>query len=262
MRNLLETLWDMRDPRVDDWPLMNSVLPTVAICAAYFYIVKFLGPWIMKNRQPYDLKNTIRVYNLAQVLFSSWMLSKGLYYAWKTNFSLMCEPVDRSNDPDSLEIAAVGWWYFISKFTEFFDTFFFIARKKYDHVSFLHVTHHGLMPLFAWEAERFVPGGHESFGALFNVFVHVIMYTYYFFAAFGPRFQKYLWWKRHLTMLQMIQFVAVLGHSCLLLINNDCGYPIAQSAISSANMIMFFIMFGQFYSKNYTKKKTVTAKID
>jgi hypothetical protein len=82
------------------------------------------------------------------------MLSKGLYYAWKTNFSLMCEPVDRSNDPDSLEIAAVGWWYFISKFTEFFDTFFFIARKKYDHVSFLHVTHHGLMPLFAWEAER------------------------------------------------------------------------------------------------------------
>lgn len=74
MRNLLETLWDMRDPRVDDWPLMNSVLPTVAICAAYFYIVKFLGPWIMKNRQPYDLKNTIRVYNLAQVCLSWWIL--------------------------------------------------------------------------------------------------------------------------------------------------------------------------------------------
>ncbi len=55
------------------------------------------------------------------------------------------------------------------------------------------------IPLF-----RFVPGGHESFGALFNTFVHVIMYTYYFFAAFGPRFQKYLWWKRHLTKLQVL----------------------------------------------------------
>ena len=50
---------------------------------------------------------------------------------------------------------------------------------------------------------RFTPGGHESFGALFNSFVHVVMYAYYFLAAFGPRFQPYLWWKKHLTKLQV-----------------------------------------------------------
>ena len=80
---------------------------------------------------------------------------------------------------------------------------------------------------------RFFPGGHESFGALFNLFVHVIMYTYYFLAALGPHMQKYLWWKRHLTKLQMVQFATVLGHSCILVFKNDCGYPIIQSAISS-----------------------------
>ena len=50
----------------------------------------------------------------------------------------------------------MAWWYFISKFTEFLDTFFFVLRKKNNNVSTLHVLHHGLMPLFTWEACRFV----------------------------------------------------------------------------------------------------------
>jgi hypothetical protein len=37
-----------------------------------------------------------------------------------------------------------------------------------------------------------------------NSFLHIIMYTYYLFAAMGPRFQKYLWWKKYLTVLQMV----------------------------------------------------------
>jgi hypothetical protein len=47
-------------------------------------------------------------------------------------------------------------------------------------------------------------GGHESFGALFNSFIHVVMYTYYGLAALGPRVQPYLWWKRYLTKLQVL----------------------------------------------------------
>jgi hypothetical protein len=46
----------------------------------------------------------------------------------------------------SSQMAAGCWWYFFSKFTEFFDTFFFVMRKRYDQVSTLHVIHHGIMP--------------------------------------------------------------------------------------------------------------------
>ena len=53
-------------------------------------------------------------------------------------------------------MVTMSWWYFISKFTEFLDTFFFVLRKKNNNVSTLHVLHHGLMPLFAWEACRSV----------------------------------------------------------------------------------------------------------
>ena len=48
--NLLSQAWydylmvDLRDPRVDSWPLMSSIWPTTAICCVYVYTVKVLGP--------------------------------------------------------------------------------------------------------------------------------------------------------------------------------------------------------------------------
>lgn len=251
-QGILEQIWDLRDQRVDEWPLMSSPLPTVALCGLYFYTVKFMGPRFMKERKPYDLKNTIIVYNLVQVAFSAWLLFKIFFAGWGTTYSFWCEPV--RTDPPAMLMVNMAWWYFISKFTEFFDTFFFVLRKKNNNVSTLHVLHHGLMPLFTWEACRFVPGGHESLGALLNTFIHVVMYTYYALAALGPHMQPYLWWKRHLTKMQMIQFSIVVGHSCLLLFKNDCGYPIAQSGITTGFMIMFLALFGQFYSKSYKEK--------
>ena len=65
------------------------------------------------------------------------------------------------------------------------------------------------MPIFGWHLMYWAPNGHESFGGIFNALVHSIMYTYYFLAAMGPQFQKYLWWKRYLTQLQLLQFIAV-----------------------------------------------------
>lgn len=42
------------------------------------------------------------------------------------------------------------------------------------------------------------------FGAQINAFIHVIMYMYYGLAACGPKFHKYLWWKRYLTIMQLV----------------------------------------------------------
>jgi phosphatidylglycerophosphate synthase len=50
---------------------------------------------------------------------------------------------------------------------------------------------------------------------MINTFVHIIMYTYYMLAAMGPRFQKYLWWKKYLTVLQMVGLLlVVVGGEC------------------------------------------------
>jgi GNS1/SUR4 family. len=47
-------------------------------------------------------------------------------------------------------------------------------------------------------------GGHSTFFGFLNTFVHIFMYTYYLLAALGPQYQQYLWWKKHLTTLQMV----------------------------------------------------------
>ena len=44
----------------------------------------------------------------------------------------------------------VTWWYYISKFPDFFDSFFFVLRKKFSHLSSLHVIHHGGLPIAVW----------------------------------------------------------------------------------------------------------------
>ena len=46
--------------------------------------------------------------------------------------------------------------YFLSKFFDFFDSFFFVARKKFSHLSTLHVVHHGGLPIAVWFGPKFV----------------------------------------------------------------------------------------------------------
>lgn len=61
------------DPRVNDWFLMSSPFYTLGICLSYVFIVKVLGPKLMENRKPFELKNVLIVYNLFQVIFSAWL---------------------------------------------------------------------------------------------------------------------------------------------------------------------------------------------
>jgi len=48
-------------------------------------------------------------------------------------------------------------------------------------------------------------GGHGTFSNLINNLVHVIMYFYYMMTAMGPQYQKYIWWKKHLTTIQLVR---------------------------------------------------------
>lgn len=61
------------------------------------------------------------------------------------------------------------------------------------------------MPMVSWGCTKYYPGGHGTLIGTINSFVHIIMYTYYMLAAMGPQFQKYLWWKKYITTLQMVK---------------------------------------------------------
>ncbi|KFB53512.1 AGAP004373-PB-like protein [Anopheles sinensis] len=80
------------------------------------------------------------------------------------------------------------------------------------------------------------------------------MYTYYLFTALGPQFQKYLWWKKYLTALQMVQFVLIMVHAFQLLFI-DCNYPKAFVWWIGMHAVMFFFLFNEFYQSTYKANK-------
>lgn len=242
------------DPRVADWPMMSSPLPTLALCIFYAYFSKSLAPRIMEKRKPMDLRNLLVGYNLFQTIFSTWIFYEYLQSGWWGHYSFRCQPVDYSDNPLALRMARTCWWYYISKFTEFFDTLFFLLRKKNQHVSTLHVIHHGCMPFSVWMGMKFAPGGHSTFFAMLNSFVHIVMYFYYMVAALGPKYQKYIWWKKYLTAFQMLQFVAIFTHQFQLLFT-QCDYPKGFMVWIGLHGVMFLFLFSDFYKQAYSKRK-------
>ncbi|EEB19470.1 elongation of very long chain fatty acids protein, putative [Pediculus humanus corporis] len=242
------------DPRTREWLFMSSPLPTLGICLSYVYLVKVLGPKLMENRKPFELRNVLIYYNLFQVLFSIWLFYEIGMSGWLTgHYSYSCQPVDYSNHPETLRMVHACWWYYFSKFTEFFDT-------KNQHISTLHVIHHGVMPMSVWFGVKFTPGGHSTFFGLCNTFVHIIMYTYYLIAALGPQYQKFIWWKKYLTAFQMVQFIAIMVHAFQLLFI-DCNYPKAFVWWIGMHAVMFYFLFNQFYKESYTSKKQKVRRV-
>ncbi|XP_073818796.1 very long chain fatty acid elongase AAEL008004 isoform X2 [Musca autumnalis] len=243
------------DPRTKDWPMMSSPFPTLAVCLTYVYLVKVLGPRWMENRKPFRLQNTLIVYNAAQVIFSAWIFYECLMGGWWGHYNFNCQPVEYADTPRVNRMVHACWWYYFSKFTEFMDTIFFVLRKKESQITTLHVIHHGCMPMSVWFGVKFTPGGHSTFFGLLNTFVHIIMYTYYMFSAMGPQFQKYLWWKKYLTTLQMVQFILIMVHAFQLLFI-ECNYPKAFVWWIGMHAVMFFFLFNEFYKQAYKGRKS------
>nr|CAH7714493.1 unnamed protein product [Callosobruchus chinensis] len=121
------------DPRPGDigLPLMSSPLYPLAIIFCYFYFIYNLGPKLMENRKPYDLKKVLIAYNAIQIV-------SNLYIFYEV---------------------------------------FFVLRKRYRQVSFLHVYHHFGMFTMLWVAVKFFAGGHGSWVGLINSFVHAVIYN-------------------------------------------------------------------------------------
>ncbi|CAI6344551.1 unnamed protein product [Macrosiphum euphorbiae] len=254
--NLVDSI---SDPRVNDWPLMDSPFPTLIMVITYLYIVTYLGPKVMANRKPFKLNNILVWYNAGQVIFSLVMLWEHLMSGWLLDYSYKCQPVDYSHNPTALRMANLCWWYYISKLTEFVDTAFFVLRKKDNQISLLHLYHHSLTPIETWICVKFIAGGHGTFSNLVNNMVHVIMYFYYMMSAMGPQYQKYLWWKKHLTTIQLLQFTLVFFHSAQVLFF-DCGYPKLVAALLLVHSTIFFALFFDFYQQAYKKNKLLQAK--
>nr|XP_039255418.1 elongation of very long chain fatty acids protein 4-like [Styela clava] len=248
-----DAIYDKADQRTESWFLVSSPWPPVIICISYILVCANCDK-IMKNFQAMSLRPILVAYNFGLVILSVYMVYEFLVTSILSGYSVICQPVDYSDNPLAIRMAKVCWWYFFSKYIELADTVFFILRKKFNQVSFLHVYHHATMLINWWLAIKYVAGGNSFLIGVINSFIHVIMYSYYGIAAIGPHMQKYLWWKKYLTKLQLIQFFIMLVHSANILLG-DCDFPKWISGLVVGYQVTLILLFGKFYFDSYRRKK-------
>ena len=242
---------DHQDPRTMSLPIINiSIWTMFLILLCYLYSIKKLIPLIMKNHEPIHLKKTMLVYNITMVLANAFFFS---HYINRLNrlFDFVYPKVDCSEE--SFYEIKILYLYFGSKFMDWFDTVFLVLKKKHNHISFLHLYHHTMVPLVGWLFLKINPliPAIALFGVI-NSFIHVVMYSYYALASFGPSIQKYLWWKKYITQMQMIQFIIYIGFATLIAINH-VGYPKFWLYFGYTQPPLFLYMFYDFYTKSYHK---------
>lgn len=241
--------------------MMNSPITPIVICLSYVYVVKIWGPQYMKDRPAYKLKEALLIYNLFQIVSNGWLFYELGRYGWLSgNYSFTCQPVDYSHSESALRMLRASYLFYILKFFDLFDTFFFVLRKKFSQISTLHVIHHALLVISPWPGIRFVCGGHASFWIFLNTFVHVAMYFYYFMTVMGPRYRQFLGWKKQLTILQMTQFVVASLH-CFQWIFIDCDFPVAFCWWIGGHELLILHLFIKFYQKSYTPQRIEAGAI-
>ena len=59
-----------------DYPLYGSIWTIPFVIVGYLLLVKKIGPWFMKERQPYDVKGLLEIYNLLQVALNLYIFTK------------------------------------------------------------------------------------------------------------------------------------------------------------------------------------------
>ncbi|XP_026729754.1 elongation of very long chain fatty acids protein 7-like isoform X1 [Trichoplusia ni] len=256
----LDSLKVGKSAMVDSWFMMSSPMPILSVVVAYLILIR-IGPRIMKNRQPLQMNRLIAYYNASQVFLATMICFKVFKLNLFRDGIIYAGCRYPSNTQNSM-LLDLGWWYFFAKFTELLDTVFFVLRKKDKQVTFLHVYHHVIMALYSWSYLKFAAGGEGAVLALLNSVVHVVMYSYYLLSGLGPRFQKYLWWKKYVTKLQLIQFILMLTYCAWTHFSPRCQYASGFTYFICSNITIFLFLFLNFYTKSYKKRNMEKKNVE
>ena len=141
---------------------------------------------------------------------------------------------------------SIIYWFYISKYYEFFDTFLLYLNGK--SPIFLQKYHH-IGAVICWHLTYVYNVEGIWIATILNSFVHTIMYSYYIGCLLKINQVRFI--KKYITSLQLCQLIT--QPISLYLYNSDENY----------NILLFFtfysvglvILFGRFYYDNYIKIK-------
>lgn len=244
-----------------EWMRAHPIFPMVAVVV--YVVLIFGGQYAMRNKEPWNLRGLMALWNLSLSVFS-WIgmsrtlpqLAHNLYHA-SLRDNLCLDPRITYGSGSS------GLWvqlFILSKFPELVDTFFIVVHKK--PLIFLHWYHHITVLLYCYHSyvTTSPPG---IFFVVMNYSVHATMYGYYFLMAIKKRPK---WFNPILiTVFQISQMVVgiavTLAGFYYYKTDPSCG-------IEKENNTAAFVMYGSylflflqfFFGRYFHPKKGRTAK--
>ncbi|KAJ6644445.1 Elongation of very long chain fatty acids protein 7 [Pseudolycoriella hygida] len=250
-------------PLVDTYPLYGSPLQIATILLAYLFFVLHVGPKFMKNRKPSNLKYILVLYNVLQVGYNLYTLTLCIREPlfWKQFVSFGCTQLRRSQlKRFETLLCRLFWHRTMIAILDLFDTVFFILCKKQSHVTFPHVQHHFITLAALWTVGKYFTGEELVVALLVNSFIHPVMYVYYFVATLGRQYRKYLWWKKYLTVIQIVQLLIIIVYS-IASIWLSCKRNKTIIWLIIANTSFNLILFLNYFVKANSSKKLINYEM-
>ncbi|KAJ2448463.1 Fatty acyl-CoA elongase/Polyunsaturated fatty acid specific elongation enzyme [Coemansia sp. RSA 2336] len=254
------------------WRWVNGVTPLstwreVGIGMVFYLGVIFGIQFLMRSRKPFQLTRLAQFHNLALTLISLGLLvlyveelapiisEGGLFYA-------VC-----SENAWTQRLEVLYYLNYLTKWVEFIDTVFLALKKK--PLQFLHVYHHTLTMVLCFTQLN----GTTSVSWVvitLNLFVHVVMYFYYFLASC----RIYPWWKKYVTTLQITQFIIDLGFVYFCTYHliasryyqwlphcGTCAGTEEAAIFGCALLSSYLLLFIQFFQRTYSKRQAAKKKL-
>lgn len=230
--------------------------------ALYLVSTFVLYRYMTNRKEPFKckaFKSILLVYNFTCVVLAGYVVWGLISTMITVRYSFVCnQTVLPGSDEDkghAAFVAHIFWVFYIQKFWEFLDTFFFILRKSFRQVTFLHVFHHCSINIVVGILLRHEFNGDGYLPILLNALVHFLMYSHYLASAIGLATP----WKPWLTSLQLTQFVLIASQNAISLSRGDsCGSPYFLKLAMVGYMASMLLLFCNFFFHAYLLKKPST----
>jgi elongation of very long chain fatty acids protein 4 len=157
---------------IDVWVSSPIVITLVELCLTFF------GRRWMEGREPFKLPEVMIVYDVYQVVLNGWCVIAFISYLREQKLPFWGNSYDDTTR-NSNRLSWLIYLHYNNKYMEMCDTLFIVLKKKFTHLSYLHVFQR-IVLLWSWFVVcRTNCGGDSYFGAMANAFCQVFTYSYY-----------------------------------------------------------------------------------
>lgn len=146
-------------PFIDLFNIQHQIVLLIVANSIYLLVTVLLFHMMRRRGKGYHVRWLLLLYDAINVYLAGYIAFSTLQY--KLSYGggmLICNSI--SNEVEALAILPVFVLFYLQKFFEFFDTWFFVLRKSSRQVSFLHLFHHSSITIVVG---FILPFGEQSF---------------------------------------------------------------------------------------------------